>query len=212
MKEKKLSSSLKMIAFGMLLIVAHLKFNNFDILVDWVGYLLIFTGLTPIIKDSRYAAVIKALGIVATVWSLIEWVCGFIGISLNNIILTLVFTVVYALYFYLFITAVAFCTTEENRHNRIRLAAIVNTVLHIVTTVMALIPPLQMISLVSGFGNLAVRIWICIELFLLANSVKKQQEEYESQQDSYSPCNENEMPIPLHNEPAEEEVTTESID
>lgn len=210
MKEKKLSSSLQMIAFGMLLTVAHLKINGFDLLIDWVGYLLILMGLPAVIKESKYSALIRILGIIATVWSLIEWVCGFIGIGLDNIVFTLIFTVVYAVYYFLFITAAAFCTTEENRHNRIRLAAIINAVLHIVTSIVVFIPILQMISLVTGFANLAVRIWICVELFLLAKAVKNQENETqpESFQNSYSQPDENVMPIPLQNETGESEPLT----
>ncbi len=177
MKEKKLSSSLQMIAFGMLFTVAHLKINGFDILVDWVGYLLIFIGLMPVVKDSKYASVIKIIGIIATGWSLIGWVCAFAGISLDNVITTIIFTLVYAAYYFIFITAIAFCTKDESRQNRIRLSAIINTVLHVVTSVIAFIPPLHAVSFVLIFVNLAVRIWICAEIFLLASSIKKEEEQ-----------------------------------
>ncbi len=175
MKEN-LSKSIKIIALGLLITVAHLKINGFDLLIDWVGYLLILIGLMPVIKESKYSSAIKALGIVATAWSLISWVCAFTGISLDNVIVSMIFTAVYVAYYFLFITAVAFCSKEENRQNRIRLSAIINAVLHIVTTVIVFIPPLQMVSVVLGFGNLAVRIWICVEIFLLSSAVKKEEE------------------------------------
>ena len=87
---------MNLIFIGYILIFFHFKINGFDLLPDFVGYLLIFNGLGKLAADSEWFAKAKPWAVVMVVESIFYGLVGLFGETLPEAfyILGIVFTVV----------------------------------------------------------------------------------------------------------------------
>lgn len=206
MKEKKLSSYLRIIAVGFLLIYLNFSINGINLIPKWIGYLLILMNISILKDRTAYYSYIRILSIFTAVWSAIEWILAIFAVSMNHILISLPTGILFAFFHFLLISNLADFSLEESGQKRLRTSAIVNLVLNLLTLVFLVIPYLQFISLVTGIAELIVIIWIIVELFLLSKAVRYKEEKdmlTDLQRETYYPSFRNDVPYPVENGAAE---------
>ena len=72
------------IFIGYLLVFFHIRLNGFDILPDFIGYLLIYLGATTLYFKSDSLAKSRPISIIMTVFSFLTVVGSIIGINYNS--------------------------------------------------------------------------------------------------------------------------------
>ncbi len=84
MGQNKLCNAVKQVGLAYLFIHLHINLGTIDILPDWLGYLWILNALSVIAEEIPAAKLLRPLGIVLTIWTILSWGLAVFGVSLNG--------------------------------------------------------------------------------------------------------------------------------
>lgn len=177
MNDKPISSVIKSIAIGYILIYVHLNIGTLDILPDFLGYFIIVRALPHIAQKEKSAMLIKTPGIILAVWNIVESVVTLAGGELDFYIINVIVSILSIYFNFQLITNIAEFATEAKRKKRLLTLRSGLVIFHTVTIILILIPSIRTVAIVTAIAQLVMLIWICIELFQLASAIKKEEQE-----------------------------------
>ncbi len=90
--------ALKKICRSYLFIHIHINFGTFDILCDWIGYLLILSALNILMREEASVKLLRPFAIALAAVSIINSVLSLADLSLNNVALVQIVTAVLFVY------------------------------------------------------------------------------------------------------------------
>jgi hypothetical protein len=172
-ERQRLADSVKLIAYGYLLL--HLNFNlgTLNVLPNWLGYILILRALPELGEYESSALLLRPLGILLGLWEGVLWTVNLTGSSLNGYLFTAISAVI-ALYFHFqLLTNLADIAGICGCPERSRILTL-RTVWTVLNTLVALPVPwdsfhVLTVGMVVVF--VVVAIWICTVLFSLRRSL-----------------------------------------
>lgn len=77
----RLPKGVSKIAWGFIFILIHVKINSFDMLPDFVGYILILSGINNLKDECKTISLLRPLGLFLTVWNIIAIFSGFTSLG-----------------------------------------------------------------------------------------------------------------------------------
>lgn len=172
MVEKKISDVISRVAWGYVLLHAHINLGPVDILPDWLGYLLFLSAIKTIQKEQPTAKLLQPLAVILAIWNIVT-------IFVENIQGVSVLITVLSLYFHFqFLTDLANLAEKHECSESTKILSL-RTVRTILMTIFALPFPWDEMGVISvGLigANLVVVIWICVVLFGFKRSLSARME------------------------------------
>lgn len=181
MNEKSLSSTVKSIAIGFLLIFFHLKINNIDLLADWIGYAMISRSVFTLSSKGVETSFLKPLSIVILILDFASWVLEIFGFGLLNegfvlYIVEILLILLYTAFNFKLLSVLSSLATCEKRKRNLNILKYADATLHVltITALFAVyVEILQYLSMIVLVAGLIVSALLCIELFLLSKTIKE---------------------------------------
>lgn len=173
MERQRLADSVKLIAYGYLLL--HLNFNlgTLNVLPNWLGYIQILRALPALGEYEPSALLLRPLGILLALWEGVLWTVDLAGSSLTGYLFTVIATVI-ALYFHFqLLTNLADIAGSCSCPERKRILTL-RTVRTVLITLFALPIPwdsykILTVGMVVVF--IVVAVWLCTVLFSFRRSL-----------------------------------------
>lgn len=172
MNRQSLIDAIGQVAWGYLLL--HLNFNlgTFNLLPNWLGYLLMLGALPGIAKYEPSAALLRPLGILLALWEGYIWVMTLFGLSFNiYIVETLV--AVAGLYFHFQLLTNLAVIAERHHCNERRQILVLRTVRTVLMTLLVLSLPWNdniLLTWPVAIVHVIVALWIASTLFSFKQS------------------------------------------
>lgn len=167
----ELSSGVKRIAWGYLLIYLNVNLGTLNILPNWLGYCFFLWALPTIAKEESSAALLRPLGILLAVWEGVLWA---FGVETSSYLVGMV-TAVLSLYFHFqLLTNLANIAQKYGCPQEKRLLTL-RTVQTVLTTLVALpLPWQEQEALTIGIVlvQVVIALWLCAVLFSLQGSFR----------------------------------------
>ena len=82
MKENKLCEAIRQVAWAYIVIHIHVKLSSIDVLADWLGYVWILMALPVIGEEVPSIKLLRPLGILLAIWTLLDWGLTIVGVTL----------------------------------------------------------------------------------------------------------------------------------
>lgn len=177
MGREKLADAVKQIAWGYVLFHVNINLGSFNLLPNWLGYILILGVLSILGESEPSALLLRPLGMLLAVWEGLLWGLTVFGVSFDSTILRLI-TAAVSLYFHFqLLTDLAdlagrFCCPERRKILHLRTAKTL-----FITVFSLPVPWARYMSLSMGVivVNLIVALWICSVLFSLRHALEENQ-------------------------------------
>lgn len=173
MERQRLADSVKLIAYGYLLL--HLNFNlgTLNVLPNWLGYILILRALPALGEYEPSALLLRPLGILLALWEGVLWTVDLVGSSLTGYLFTVIATVIELYFHFQLLTNLADIAESCNcpEHKRILTLRTVRTVL---ITLFALPVPwdsYKILTVGMMVVFIVVAVWLCTVLFSFRRSL-----------------------------------------
>lgn len=177
MDNKTLAQAVRKVYRGYLFIFIAINILSFDLLPDPIGYIMIIGALPVIAEKEKSAMLLKPIGIVLAVWSLLEWILK-IGYVQINVKIVLILISVLKIYFdFQLITNISELAPDGRQKRRISILRNAVVIAHTVLSIFVLFPKLVNVALAAGIVQLAMFIWILIEFRRLANALETAENE-----------------------------------
>ena len=160
----------KFIAFGFILIVFHITINEFDLLPNWLGYLLIYQALKEsnltLFKQSR----LDILLIIFVVYNLFTWI-----LPINNIIINILLNITSVIVNYLILSCIIeLCELINSEvdtminYRKIQLILDIICTVGIICSAVFLNELIAFVALFVGISLIILRVIIIIKCFNLS--------------------------------------------
>lgn len=181
----EICSAVKRIARGFFFIFIHINIGSIDILPDWVGYAMIVSSLGVVISEADKLKILRPVGVILTVWSVLEWAIDIFGAGayadfVAVIPAVLAICLVYNLFKNLAVYACKYSCPQEKSLN---ILAVVYVIFNLVSTVSGYISlffgdvaTFMIIGVVLIVVGLSVMIAILVTLFSFARTLSEKAE------------------------------------
>lgn len=174
MEQEKLTSAVKQITWGYVLLHININLGTLNILPNWLGYVLMLSAL-PILGESAPSALLLCpLGILLALWEGLLWGLTLFGVSFDSTVLSIIAAALSLYFHFQLLTNLSDLAQQQNcpEHRRILHLRTVQTLL--ITVLSLPIPWAQYQGLTTGvvIVNLIVALWICSVLFSLCRSLE----------------------------------------
>ena len=188
---EKLCRAIKHIAWGYVLLYLDVNLATFNILPDWLGFLLILFALPALANEVPSAALLRPFAILLAAWEGFEWLAKLLGASIG-VDLTVPFLIVnvIVLYFHFQLLTDLAALSEKYGCPQTRKLLQLRTVNTLIATALALPLPWEQaewlaIAALLVYG--AIVIWICFVLFGLKRSLTEEESNEETEEETESP-------------------------
>jgi len=174
MGQEKLTSAVKQIAWGYVLLHLNINLGTLDILPNWLGYLLMLGALSVLGEHEPSALLLRPLGILLAVWEGALWGFAIFGISFDISVFNIIAAAL-SLYFHFQLLTNLAELAQQNSCTEQRRILHLRTVRTLLITLLSLpIPWVQYEGLTIGIVivNLIVALWICSVLFALSRALE----------------------------------------
>ena len=175
---QKLCRSLRHIAWGYILLYLDVNFGTFNILPNWLGFLLILFALSPLAAEVPSAALLRSFAALLAAWCGVTWLASLFGLSMPDglDVVSLVVSVITLYFHFQLLTDLATLSEKYGcpQTDKLMHLRTVNTLL---TTAMALPLPWKRIEWLAFTAVLihgAIVIWICLILFGMKHSLSQE--------------------------------------
>lgn len=176
MNNKPLSSVIKSIVLGYVLIYFHINLGTIDILPDWAGYLLIVSALPFLAEKEKSAMLLKPLGIILALWKLVVWISAIMGMSIDVYIINVIISILSIYLNFQLITNIAALPIEASRKKRLLSLRSATVIIHTLTAILLAFPEISQAAIVSAVFQVVMCVWIVIELGRLATALKEEED------------------------------------
>lgn len=169
MKQKQLCNAISKIAWGYILLHVHINIGSFDILPDWLAYILFLQAIGVIAEEEASAKLLRPLAVALALWNGLSWLWG--GVYSIEMIMN-----VLSLYFHFqFLTNLAgiACRYECKEEKRILSLRTARTILSTIMAMPFLWEKYEIVTYILLAIGLVVVFWICKVLFSFQNSLKE---------------------------------------
>ncbi len=180
-ERQKLCRAIKHIAWAYVLLYLDINLGTFNILPNWLGFLLILFNLPALAEEVPSAALLRPFAILLAAWAGIEWLLKLFGgaVSVDLTMLSLIIAVVTLYFHFQLLTDLASLSEKYDCPQTARLLHL-RTVNTLLATALSLPLPLQnaewlAITALLTYG--AIVIWICCILFGLKRSLTEASKE-----------------------------------
>ena len=184
---EKLCRAIKHIAWGYVLLYLDVNLATFNILPDWLGFLLILFALPALADEVPSAALLRPFAILLAAWEGFEWLAKLFGASIG-VDLTVPFLIVnvIVLYFHFQLLTDLAALSEKYGCPQTRKLLQLRTVNTLIATALALPLPWEQtewlaIAALLVYG--AIVIWICFVLFGLKRSLTEEENNEETEEE-----------------------------
>ena len=185
MDNKTLAQAVRKVLKGYLFIFVSINLLGFDLLPDFIGYIMILSALPVISEKEKSAKLLKPIGTVLGIWSLLEWILK-IGYAQINIKIVLILISVLGIYVdYQLITNISELASDSKIKRRIRILRDTVVITHTVASIFVMFPKLVYAALAVGIVQFIMFIWILIEFRRLAKALEN--EDAENKESALSP-------------------------
>ena len=188
---EKLCRAIKHIAWGYVLLYLDINLATFNILPDWLGFLLILLALPALSDEIPSAALLRPFAVLLAACAGIEWVLKLFGgtISVDLTIVSLIIAVV-TLYFHFQLLTDLATLSEKFDCPQTAMLLRLRTVNTLIATALALPLPWEQaewlaITALLVYG--AIVIWICAVLFGLKRSLTEEENIEETEEETETP-------------------------
>lgn len=178
MENKSLSSAIKRIAIGYILIYFHINISLIDILPNWLGYFLIVSALPVLSEKEPSAQLLKPFGIALGVWDIIHKILKYADFQWDLTVVTLIFSIIMIYFNFQLITNISNLDIAESKRKRLLTMRSAIVILHTLLSFLLIIPRIldekiyTYIMMFIGIPQIIMCIWIAVELFGLSNAMK----------------------------------------
>lgn len=164
--------AVRKITKGYLLIFLAINIWTIDILPDWAGYLIIISALPVLAKREKSVMLIKPLGIALAVYSLIWWILGIFGGTVNITAVNIIFTVLKMYFDFQLITNIAQLAADDVKKRKILILRNAMMILHTCAAVLGILSKTVYAAAAVIVVYLIMWLWIFIELRRIAKSLE----------------------------------------
>lgn len=180
---QNLCRAIKYIAWAYVLIYLDINLGTFNILPNWLGFLLILHALPALAEAVSSAALLRPFAILLAAWEGFEWLAKLFGgtISTDFMMVSLISTVI-TLYFHFQLLTDLATLSEQHCCPQTDKILHLRTVNTLIATALALPLPWQKIEWFAIAALLvygAIVIWLCFVLFGLKRSLTEEEDESE---------------------------------
>ena len=188
---QKLCRAIKFIAWGYVLLYLDVNLATFNILPDWLGFLLIFLALPALADEVSSAALLRPFAILLAAWEGFEWLTKLIGASIGaDLSIPFLIINVIILYFHFQLLTDLAALSEKFDCPQTSKLLHLRTVNTLIATALALPLPWERaewlaIGALLVYG--AIVIWICVVLFGLKRSLTEEENNEEEDEETESP-------------------------
>lgn len=175
MNKKPLSSVIKSILWGYVMICLHINIGNVDIFPNWIGYFIIVGALPALSQKESSAILLKPLGIVLALWSIFEWIYNIVGGTLEAYVINVIVGVLSIYFHFQLITNIAAFASSPKRKKRLIMLRSVTVVFHTATIVFVAAPYISAVVIATALVQAVMCIWTCVELHSLSSSIKNEE-------------------------------------
>lgn len=188
---QNLCRAIKYIAWGYVLLYLDVNLATFNILPDWLGFLLIFHALPALADEVPSAALLRPFAVLLAACAGIEWVLKLFGgtISVDLTIVSLIIAVV-TLYFHFQLLTDLATLSEKFDCPQTAMLLRLRTVNTLIATALALPLPWERVEWLAITALLvygAIVIWICAVLFGLKRSLTEEENIEETEEETETP-------------------------
>lgn len=184
---EKLCRAIRHIAWAYVLLYLDINLATFNILPDWLGFLLILYALPALADEVPSAALLRSFAILLAAWEGFEWLAKLFGASIDTdlSIPSLIISVI-VLYFHFQLLTDLATLSEKHGCPQTQKLLHLRTVNTLIATALSLPLPWQKaewaaIAALLIYG--AIVIWICVVLFGLNRSLSEEKTEEEPKEE-----------------------------
>ena len=172
-----LCMAVKQIAWGYVLLHFNINLGTFNILPNWLGYLLMVEALSALSQEEPSAALLRPLGQLLAGWEGLCWVMAVFKQEFSFPLLNAAAAAATLYFHFQLLTDLAIAARnhqcpQEKRILRLRTART------LLVTLLALPFPwerYQVLTMVVALVYMAAAVWICSVLFSLNGSLREEQ-------------------------------------
>lgn len=172
---QNLCRAIKHIAWGYVLLYLDINLATFNILPDWLGFLLILFALPALAEEVPSIALLRPFATLLAAWEGLEWLAKLFGASIGAD-LTILFLIISVISLYFHFQLLTDLATLSEKYgcpqtNKLLRLRTVNT---LIATALALPLPWERAEWAAFtilLINVAVTIWICFVLFGLKRAL-----------------------------------------
>lgn len=188
---QNLCRAIKHIAWGYVLLYLDVNLATFNILPDWLGFLLILFALPALAEEVPSAALLRPFAILLAAWEGFEWLAKLFGASIG-VDLTVPFLIINVIVLYFHFQLLTDLATLSEKFDCPQTAMLLRlrTVNTLIATALALPLPWEQaewlaITALLVYG--AIVIWICFVLFGLKRSLTEEENIEETEEETETP-------------------------
>lgn len=163
-QKEQLSRALRKIFWAYILLYFDINLGTIDILPAWIGYIFLNQTISDCIeKEESSAKLLKPICLILTIYRLIDWFVAMLGLEMNLLIVSEVFSVV-ALYFHFqFLTNLANIARKYDCpiENTLLALRTVHTVMMTILTFTMHFSEIEWLSLMIMVAQVFITIFIC---------------------------------------------------
>ena len=175
MNSKPLSSVIKRVALGYVLIYFNINIGTLNLLPNWAGYLLIVSALPFLSQKEGSAILLKPLGVTLALWSGFEWVFALFGGKADAYLIGVTVGILNIYFHFQLITNISEFASEPNRKKRLLILRSATVIFCTATVILLSIPDIRYAAIITGIAQCVMCVWVCVELCLLSSALKREE-------------------------------------
>ena len=166
--------AIKNVAWSVVLSTFHINIGVFDILPDWLGYILLFSAVKTISDVQPTAGLLKPLALVIIADSILDTVLKFMGISMGIYVYILVISVIYNYIYFQILTDIWHTAENYNTETGWLLPPLRNitTVTHTIAFILLSMEGNIYVIMAAAVVNIVMKTRLAFHLFSHAKDEK----------------------------------------
>lgn len=175
MDNRPLSSVIKRVALGYVLIYFNINIGTLNLLPNWAGYLLIVSALPFLSQKEGSAILLKPLGVALALWSGFEWVFALFGGKADAYLIGVTVGILNIYFHFQLITNISEFASEPNRKRRLLILRSATVIFCTATVILLSIPDIRYAAIITVIAQCVMCVWVCVELYLLSSALKREE-------------------------------------
>ena len=166
--------AIKNVAWSVVLSTFHINIGVFDILPDWLGYILLFSAVKTISDVQPTAGLLKPFALVIIADSILDTVLKFMGISMGIYVYNLVISVIYIYIYFQILTDIWHTAENYNTETGWLIPPLRNitTVTHTIAFVLMSMEGNIYVIMAAAVVNIVMKTRLAFHLFSHAKDEK----------------------------------------
>ncbi len=166
--------AIKNVAWSIILSTFHINIGVFDILPDWLGYILLFSAVKAISDVQPTAGLLKPFAVIIIADSILDTVLKFMGTSVGIYVYNLVISVIYIYIYFQILTDIWHTASHCNTDTGWLIPPLRNitTVTHTIAFVLMSMEGNSYVIIAAAVVNIVMKTRLAFHLFSHANDEK----------------------------------------